>query len=71
MEDDKPLDLRDKFALDILNGILSNDKISNWSTIFNGDYYTHTLNDEQLMELVRTAYKISDMMRKVRIGSFE
>ena len=84
MEEEKPLDLRDKLALEILNGLLANDP-----TYYAGGlgsakgigaqihhYYdsTHESDKEiaklRAEKLIRTAYMMADVMRKVRLTAF-
>lgn len=84
MEEEKSLDLRDKLALEILNGLLANDP-----TYYSGGlgsvkgigaqiHHYYDSSDESDKEvaklraekLIRTAYMMADMMRKVRLTAF-
>lgn len=84
---EKPLDLRDHLAIEVLNGILSNSKAGD-----TGDFvrdllhYIHYDNEsisdgerkkaqegaaKRIEKLIRSCYKVADIMRKVRLSTFE
>jgi hypothetical protein len=73
-DEEKPIDLRDKIAIEIFNGLMSSGK-------FNVDDVTGLLRDEgtavriyaqeRTEQAVRGCYKIADIFRKVRLSSFE
>lgn len=72
--DDEHLQLRDKLAIEILNGLLASEKegaSKGFITMMNSQY--DTWRDEgvrKVEELIRSAYKIADLMRKIRLESF-
>ena len=79
-DDEEDLSIRDKFALSILNGLLSHptlpgstNHITNFHTYFDSKATPGTTSVvvEQMERYVRCAYQIADMMRKVRLSSFE
>lgn len=85
MDDEKPLDLRDKMALEILNGLLAGDTNAgrgSSGTTYKGlsveirKFYLSSdpENKERAKvyaeDLVRTAYMMADVMRKVRLDPF-
>jgi len=73
MDDEKPMELRDQLALSILNGLLSN------SNNYHAEYVMKYLQekdfqvaiDNTLEDLIRLSYRTADMMRKVRLSTFE
>jgi len=74
--DEKPFDLRDKIALEILNGILCNEKGKEATS----DIVSHLDCENQswrevaqirLEHLIRNCYKVADIVRKVRLATFE
>jgi hypothetical protein len=83
-EEEKPLDLRDKLALEILNGLLASDPTnyseasgSIWGTgAYIGHLYASKVPRDQqdakdrAEQLIRTAYMMADVMRKVRLTAF-
>ena len=83
-DDDKPLDLRDKLALEILNGLLAGDPTycSKHSGAIKGvgasiTFYNSLKNPRDQEEakkkaehLIRTSYMMADIMRKVRLTAF-
>jgi len=77
MDDEKPIDIRDRIALEILNGIISHShgEIYEVKTFF--DCINHPDKDNQkyaathFEKLVRACYKAADIVRKVRLSSFE
>lgn len=92
-DEEKPLDLRDKIALDIINSLIvgnpsfhrtkesssytytNDDHIGTAQSLINGFSSTHkpSKNDavEKMENIARTAYKMADIIRKVRLSSFE
>lgn len=76
MEDDKPIDLRDKLAIEILNAILSSDKGQDHADdiiqyINNENDKWHDGAVERMEKIIRNCYKVADIMRKVRLSTFE
>lgn len=83
-DEEKPLDLRDKLALEILNGLLANDptyystNMGNVLGVGANIHHYHKSSFEpdkekarlQAEELIRTAYMMADVMRKVRLTAF-
>jgi len=76
MSDDKPLDLRDKLAIEILNGILASDKghdraadIINYINHENDNWHQGAV--ERTEKIVRNCYKVADIIRKIRLSTFE
>jgi len=74
MDDKDNLNVRDKLAIEILNGFLASsggDSPQNQiiSLFFSNLNYDYGL--ERLEKLVRVSYICADMMRKVRLTSFE
>jgi hypothetical protein len=83
--DDEKLDLRDKFAIEIFNGLLSHSKEGTGSLASDIYYYINYTNDNDLVyqnkhrsdatgkveKAVRACYKVADIFRKVRLSSFE
>jgi len=77
MDDEKPIDLRDRIALEILNGIISHShrEVYEARTFF--DFINHPDENNQrhaathFEKLVRACYKAADIVRKVRLSSFE
>jgi hypothetical protein len=76
-DEEKPLDLRDRLAMEILNGLLSNSKSSVASYVEREDGITSTNpawteNSSQHVErIIRACYKAADIMRKVRLTVFD
>lgn len=92
--DDEKFDLRDKLAIEILNGLLASGRDQTSSIMADVVYYLvpHTpsesgdpkhdravrLHDEQtakiaeerMERIVRSCYKLADIMRKVRLDAF-
>lgn len=76
MEDDKRFDLRDKLAIEILNGILASDKGHNCAAdiiqyINNENNIWHRAAVERTEKIIRNCYKVADIIRKVRLSTFE
>lgn len=83
--DDKPLDLRDKIAIEILNGILAGASGATTESIHelhkavrNHYYYFDKDNPDDkdsthkgIERVCRYAYSIADIMRKVRLDTFK
>lgn len=81
-DEEKPLDLRDKLALEILNGLLSHSKNDVGSLIRDIVYHlnydgegpaavvTREQAAERIEEVVRSCYKVADIMRRVRLTAF-
>ena len=76
MDDEKPLELRDQLAIQILQAMLCNED----SKDFINHYFQHWNNEsnnwkdsmaERAENRIRAAYKLADMMRKVRMAAFE
>ncbi len=65
---DEDLTLRDKFAIEILNGMLSSPTVASslHESKFDHKYYL-----KEVEELVRSCYQIADIMRRVRLTVFE
>lgn len=55
---EKPMELRDQFALHIINGLIQRPHRS-------------TSYHEEREELIRDAYKMADLMRKIRLAPLE
>jgi hypothetical protein len=75
MDDEKPFDLRDKIALEVLNGILSNSK-NEKARVFlyelsNLDDGRKKYAEEEVRLLIRNCYKVAEIVRKVRLTTFE
>lgn len=74
-KDDDNLTLRDKFAIQIMNGMFSS--LDQEQTSFMVDYYDSDDKDQAraargvAQRLVRAAYFMADIMRKVRLAPFE
>ena len=84
MDDEKPLDLRDKIALELLNGIISSGNDKSKSVVNDiTEYllYGKSINREDLAwrqsavlrleHVIRSCYVVADIVRKVRLSSFE
>jgi hypothetical protein len=77
--DDEDIRLRDKFAIEILSALIGKsnsnligDFIFNMDPAYKNDHPMDNKAAVQHLELsVRAAYKIADIMRKVRLTSFE
>lgn len=86
MDDEKPLDLRDKLAIEIFNGVVSNTHSS--TEVLMSDIIYHINSDsgsdvdeardiatkaaaKRVERIVRACYKVADIMRKVRLATFE
>jgi len=77
--DDEDIRLRDKFAIEILGSLINasnsnliSDFIFNMDPAYKNDHPMDNKAAIQHLELsVRAAYKIADIMRKVRLTSFE
>ncbi len=77
--DDEQMTLRDRFAMEVLNGILSNEKTGDTSDGFRAILHYLFHKDEHLRngyrtiaeELVRSCYAMADIIRKVRLSTFE
>ncbi len=79
-EENDKLTLRDKLAVEVLNGMLANEKVATNKTV---DFISYGLNyeewnapnrrlaEQQMTQLIRAAYKIADIIRKVRLTTFE
>jgi hypothetical protein len=80
-DEEKPMDLRDKMAMEILNGLLAGDpNRSNHegASTFITHHFGKDMGEEskrwarnKAEQLIRTAYMMADIARKVRIGAFE
>ena len=83
MDEEKPMDLRDKLAIEILNGILSHSKNENNGIISDIVFYVNydcvgpeadrlkEVHTQKVERVVRACYKVADIMRKVRLSAFE
>ena len=76
MDDEKPLDLRDKLAMEVLNGLLSSGKDQSDVFMSNITYYLHNPDYEkgtslEIEKTIRSCYKVADIIRKVRLTAFE
>lgn len=81
IDDEKPLELRDKLAIEIFNGILAHSKNDTGSLII--DIVHHINYDEpdsdrieknaarRIERVVQACYKVADIMRKVRLSAFK
>lgn len=77
--DDEDIRLRDKFAIEILSSLIgksSSTTIDDFIITVEPEYRKmHPIDyeraEQHLQLCVRTAYKIGDIMRKVRLTSFE
>ena len=66
--------LRDKFAIEILQAFISREGQSTANLVaefMNDDPYFKREGEEKMEALIRAAYKVADMMRKVRLTAFE
>ena len=78
-EDDDLLTIRDKFAIEILNGLLQRESITLGGPIsgFVGMYLDNHNSDfvnqriQEMKAIIRAAYKMADIMREVRLATFE
>ena len=73
MDDEKPFDLRDRLAIEVLNGILSNSQNQRLIPdmlhyIADGKYEEA---NERVEKVIRACYRVADMIRKVRLSAFE
>jgi len=68
--DDDKLTFADRIVLELLNGMISNDKhfIHYEIGAMSG---TQGANSDGMEEIIRTCYKIADLVRKVRLSAFE
>ena len=87
MDDERPFDLRDRIAIEVLNGIIANSKDNNETTkdlLFYITYDCDTVGDDgkeakrqkeyaakRFERLIRGCYRVADIMRKVRLSTFE
>lgn len=86
MDDEKPFDLRDRIAIEVLNGLVSNanarDGNDTYRDILYYLTYSHSYEDSSAREqqrcaeqrferIIRNCYKVADIMRKVRLSTFE
>ena len=76
MSDEKPIELRDQIAISILNGILSSnikkDSIQDiFEFLFAKDKSQKEHANKQVENIVRISYGIADIVRKVRLSTFE
>ena len=93
-DEEKPMDLRDKFAIEIINAMIAGDpswQKSNESTGYGSaygasqhtglsEYLTSYFTDDEskwkdsaiakMEKIARTAYKMADIIRKIRLESF-
>lgn len=73
-DEEKPIDLRDKFALEILNALVSKIKDNDLDFVVNhrnSSYQSYKDHAEKTADsLVQTAYYLADKMRKYRLVSF-
>jgi len=77
-DDDEDLTLRDKFAIALLQGMMANNDFTNPTIDF---INTHDAQDEDdpikdsstriIRRRIRAAYKMADMMRKIRLDVFD
>lgn len=83
-DEEKPLDLRDKLAMEILNGLISHSKGDAGDLIPDiAHYVNYTCEDKdaqnkirhgaakRLERVIRACYQAADIIRKVRLSSFE
>lgn len=77
-DSDDKLNLRDKFALEILTSFMSFDKDKTYSSINNfiknfdsDEKHEKDYSNYSAERLIRAAYKFADIMRKVRLSTFE
>jgi hypothetical protein len=76
MDNEKPMELRDQLALQILQAIFCNEASKDFliTYIYHFDdkdtSWAKNVND-RAEERIRAAYKIADIMRKVRLPAFE
>jgi hypothetical protein len=75
MEDEKPFDLRDRIALEILGAAISNSgktqPAADLDHLSSSEGHWREGARERLETLVRSCYKIADIARKVRLSTFE
>ena len=70
--------LRDKFAIEILHAFISREGNSTANLVAEfikgqtyNDMYLQQAGDERMESLIRAAYKVADLMRKIRLTAFE
>ena len=72
-DEEKPLDLRDKIAIEIFNGLVSCGKFNNEDIILvlrkEGSLKEGA--EERMETWIRGCYKAADTFRKIRLSSFE
>jgi hypothetical protein len=83
MDNEKPIDLRDKIALEVLNAIISNSRDGNSTTQDILYYIEYDSSEDQenkiqrsyaekrFTKIVRSCYRVADIVRKVRLSPFE
>jgi hypothetical protein len=83
MDDEKPFDLRDRLAIEILNGLLANSSKENSLAGEVITYLTYDDSSQKTVEaveakytkkvekVVRNCYKVADIVRRVRLSAFE
>ena len=77
MDDEKPLELRDRIALELLNGLISNGNSNNDTLSELQHYICHEdkgvrkTTEKKFEHWIRSCYKVADIMRKVRLSTFE
>lgn len=76
MDEEKPFDLRDRIAMEILNGVLSNDHGKNRAEdidrfLDNEDTDWGKDTPKRVERLIRNCYRVADIVRKVRLSAFE
>lgn len=76
MDDEKPFELRDKLAVEILNGILSSEQ--GGDRVADIIYYVNCDDEngarravERMEKVICSCYRVADIMRKVRLSTFE
>jgi len=82
MDDEKPFDLRDKLAIEILQALITYHKptTSSFTGSDTAHYFLCCFDNKDsnadsctrsMERLIRAAYKAADIMRKVRLSAFE
>jgi hypothetical protein len=76
MMDEKPIELRDQIAISILNGVLSSNIRKNsfeyaFEFLFVKDKSQKEHAHKSIENIVRFSYGVADIVRKVRLSTFE
>lgn len=77
MSEEKPTELRDHIALEILNGIISHStpgsglKMTLQNFFQDSDPQLRKYAEKHLEETIRNCYRVADIVRRVRLSTFE